>query len=156
MTQIEIIHKKLIETGKTLALAESCTGGHLASLFTQMPNASKYLLGSLVTYCNQFKEELLHVSKETLRVHGAVSRETANEMLLGLMKLSKADFGIAITGVAGPTGGSADKPVGTVYIALGQAGKKPHVIESHFEGSRIEIISQSAVKAIDEFCLFLK
>ncbi len=150
MSQVEKIHKSLIDSKRTLALAESCTGGHLAALFTSIPDASKYFLGSLVTYSNQLKEDLLKVSKETLRTSGAVSRETANEMLLGLMKMTSADFGIAITGTAGPSGGSKEKPVGTVFIAVGAKGKKPHIVECHFEGARQAVIEASCAKALLE------
>ncbi|NGX47532.1 MAG: Nicotinamide-nucleotide amidohydrolase PncC, partial [Chlamydiae bacterium] len=88
MSQIEKIHHTLIEKKKTLALAESCSGGNLAAKFISIPDASKYFLGSMVTYSNAMKEKILHVSVETIRVSGAVSREVADEMLIGLMKLS--------------------------------------------------------------------
>jgi PncC family amidohydrolase len=86
---------------------------------------------------------------------GVVSREVTDEMLLGLMKETEADYGIAITGIAGPTGGTAEKPVGTVYIALGARGKKPHVLECQFKGSREEVISGACERAILELTLIL-
>lgn len=144
------IHSHLIEQEKTLALAESCTGGELATKFTIFPDASQYFLGSIVSYSNALKKELLQVSANTLQDHGAVSRETANEMLLGLMKFSSADYGIAITGIAGPSGGTDDKPVGTVFIALGEKGKKPHVIRAQFTGDRKNIIDLSCNLALEE------
>lgn len=155
MSKIEEIHRKFIESGKTLALAESCTGGHLAATFTAIPDASKYFLGSLVTYSNGMKEEILKVSHKTLMEQGAVSRSTADEMWITLMKLTGADFGIATTGIAGPSGGTKDKPVGIVYIAVGEKGKKPHVIECQFHGDRSSIIQAICERAIEElaFCL---
>lgn len=156
MSDEEKIHQTLIERGQTLALAESCTGGHLAARFTTLPDASKYFLGSLVTYSDQFKHTSLGVEKETLLNHGAVSRETAHEMWIGLMKQSDADFGIAVTGIAGPSGGSREKPVGTVYIALGEKGKKPRVFENHFEGDRLEVINTTIDKALSELMVFLE
>lgn len=155
MSPIEKIHNHLIQSNKTLALAESCTGGALAARFTAIPDASKYFLGSLVTYSNDLKKTFLKVSPKTIMESGAVSREVADEMLLGLMKETEADYGIAITGIAGPTGGTAEKPVGTVYIALGARGKKPHVIECGFKGNRKEVISEACERAISELMLIL-
>lgn len=150
MSNPKILHEKLLEKKKTLALAESCTGGHLSALFTAIPDASRYFLGSIISYSNELKRELLKVSQETLRTHGAVSRETANEMLLGLMKCTDADFGIAITGIAGPSGGTREKQVGTVYIATCARGKKPHIVHCQFEGSRQRIIESSCLRACTE------
>ncbi len=150
MSQQEKIHKVLIDEKKTLALAESCTGGQLSAKFTAIPDASKYFLGSFVTYSNEMKRGVLKVCNQTLFTHGAVSRETANEMLIGLMKISGADYGVAVTGTAGPSGGTKEKPVGTVYIAVGQKGKKPHVVKCFFEGDRQEIIAAAIDRSLDE------
>jgi len=155
MSNPQTIHEKFIEREKTLAFAESCTGGHLAAKITAIPDASKYFLGSLITYSNRLKESLLQVTSKTLVDHGAVSRETANEMLLGLMKKTGADYGVAITGIAGPSGGTKEKPVGTVYIALGEKGKKPHIIHCQFAGSRQNIIESTCSKALEELELLL-
>ncbi len=155
MSQIEKIHRCLIEKTRTLALAESCSGGHLAAQFTAIPDASKYLLGSLVTYSNEWKRTLLHVTRDTLQKHGAVSRETADEMWIGLMKVSGADFGIAVTGTAGPSGGTKEKPVGTVFIAVGEKGKKPHIVKCVFSGDRRAVIQATCAKAIEELFLLL-
>lgn len=153
MSNLEKIHRLLIENEQTLALAESCSGGYLSAKFVSIPDASKYLLGSLVTYSNVLKEKVLNVSADTLRISGAVSREVANEMWIGLMKLTGADFGIATTGIAGPTGGTEEKPVGTVYIAVGAKGKKPHIIVCHFDGDREDVIEATCQKALEEFLL---
>ena len=111
------IGKLLKNAGKTLALAESCSGGYISHLITTVPGSSNYLRGTLVPYHNDLKEQLLGVSTGTLEKHGAVSEETVREMATGIKKLFGADFGLASSGIAGPDGGSPDKPVGTVWIA---------------------------------------
>ncbi len=116
----EAIHHALLSRGRTLALAESCTGGALCARLVALPNASKYLLGSIVAYSNEWKEHFLQVQHKTLEEHGAVSAETAREMVQGLFERSVADYAIAITGIAGPMGGSDEKPVGTIFIAVGE------------------------------------
>jgi nicotinamide-nucleotide amidase len=103
---------------KMLALAESCTGGHIANRITNAPGASAVFWGGAVSYNNEAKVTLLGVRPETLAAHGAVSEETALEMAEGIRRVANCDFGISVTGIAGPDGGSADKPVGTVFIGL--------------------------------------
>lgn len=110
--------KLLVEKKMTIAFAESCTGGLLAKTMTDIPGASAYLKLSLLTYANEAKEELLGVRKETLEKYGAVSRETAREMVLGLAKISNSELNVSITGIAGPDGGSPEKPVGTIFIGI--------------------------------------
>lgn len=105
-------------TPLTLALAESCTGGLVSSLITDVAGSSEYFLGGAVCYANRAKEAILGVRPETLQAHGAVSAETAAEMAQGARRLFGADLGLAVTGIAGPGGGSAEKPVGLVYIHL--------------------------------------
>jgi len=112
-----IIHA-LTSSGKTLALAESCTGGYIAHRLTNVPGASAVLLAGLVTYSNAVKEKFLGVQSETLKSHGAVSEPVALEMAEGARRETKADYAISVTGIAGPTGGTPDKPVGTVFIGL--------------------------------------
>lgn len=114
----EETHTLLRAGGHTLSLAESCTGGMLASLLIEYPGSSDYLQQGLVTYANEAKRKLLGVAQETLDEHGAVSTETALAMVRGARAISDTDFALAITGIAGPDGGTADKPVGTVVIAL--------------------------------------
>ena len=111
----------LMARGKTLTAAESCTGGLLSKMITDLPGSSKYFWGGAVTYSNQAKQVILGVDAETLQTHGAVSRETVLEMALGMRSVAGTDFGLAITGIAGPEGGSVQKPVGLVYIALAHA-----------------------------------
>jgi nicotinamide-nucleotide amidase len=113
--------KKLRRKGKTLAVAESCTGGLVASLLTQEPGASEFFLLGVVTYANSAKKQVLGVDEEIIRAHGAVSGEVAAAMAEGARRASGADIALSITGIAGPSGGSEDKPVGTVWFGLASA-----------------------------------
>jgi PncC family amidohydrolase len=108
--------------GLTLAFAESCTGGLASSLITDVPGSSSYFLGSAVTYANAAKEAILGVKHETLSAQGAVSAETAAEMARGAQRLFGSDLAVSVTGIAGPGGGTPDKPVGLVYIHLSASG----------------------------------
>ncbi len=114
----EALVKALIRSGRHIAAAESCTGGYVAKRITNVSGSSEVLDGSIVTYANRVKEEFVHVSRETLSKHGAVSKETAIEMARGVRKLFGADIGVSTTGIAGPTGGTPDKPVGTVFVGV--------------------------------------
>lgn len=116
-----VVGSLLAERGLTLALAESCTGGLVGSRITDVPGSSRYLRGGVVAYANEAKEAQLGVAAATLARHGAVSEETAAEMARGARRLFGADLGLAITGIAGPDGGTAEKPVGTVCFALASA-----------------------------------
>lgn len=113
-----VVVRLLTQRKQKLALAESCTGGHIANRVTNVPGASEVLWGGVVSYANEAKEHFLDVKQTTLAEHGAVSEATAREMAEGVRRRSGADYALGVTGVAGPTGGSADKPVGTVFIAL--------------------------------------
>lgn len=131
----------------TLSVAESCTGGYLSHLFTQHPGSSQVFLGGAVSYSYELKESILGVRNETLWQYGAVSEETVKEMVEGALLNFKSDFAVAITGVAGPGGGSEDKPVGTVWIAV--AGKQKSLIKKYTFGSkRRQNIERSAVMAL--------
>jgi nicotinamide-nucleotide amidase len=118
----KIVLESLTARGETLALAESCTGGLLASLITDVPGASHVLLGSVVAYSNAVKEQQLGVSPESMREFGAVSEPVAREMAAGAQATLGGTWGVATTGIAGPTGGSSKKPVGLVYIAVAGPG----------------------------------
>mgnify|MGYP000032299239 FL=1 len=118
----DAVGRLLIERGLTLATAESCTGGLLGNRITNVAGSSEYYLGGIVSYSDSAKMNLLGVSQETLKEFGAVSEETAQEMALGARRLLQSDVGVSITGIAGPTGGTEDKPVGLVYIAVDVAG----------------------------------
>ncbi len=130
-----VVGKLLLKKQKTLASAESCTGGLIAHRITNVAGASQYFLGGIVAYSNEMKVLELGVSEDTLKRWGAVSEETALEMAQGLRKKLKADLGIAVTGIAGPEGGTLEKPVGTVFIALASV-KEAKVKEFHFPTNR--------------------
>ena len=119
-----------------MAVAESCTGGLLAMRITEVPGASEYFLGGIVSYANPAKERLLGVPGEVLARHGAVSEECARAMALGARAAFGADYALAITGIAGPGGATPEKPVGLAYIALAGPGGKVEVREHRFVGSR--------------------
>lgn len=122
MEKIERAIVRLLTAQKrTLALAESCTGGFIANQITNVPGASKIFLGGVVAYSNDVKRKFLGVRAKTLERHGAVSEATAAEMAQGARKRFRADFAIAVTGIAGPSGGTKTKPTGTVFIALSGA-----------------------------------
>jgi PncC family amidohydrolase len=112
----------LRERGLTLGTAESCTGGLVGHRITNVPGSSDYYLGGFITYSNEVKEQFLGVRHETLLAHGAVSEETAREMARGARQRLGASMAVAVTGIAGPGGGTAEKPVGLVYIALSAPG----------------------------------
>jgi len=114
----EKIGQQLLAQGLTLATAESCTGGLVAHRLTNISGSSAYFLGGFVTYSNEAKERFVGVRHETLLAHGAVSEETAREMARGARQQMGVDVAVAITGIAGPTGGTPEKPVGLVYVAL--------------------------------------
>ncbi|MCE7956173.1 MAG: competence/damage-inducible protein A [Bacteroidetes bacterium CHB6] len=122
-TLAEIIGKLLRASGKTLATAESCTGGNIAHLITSVPGSSEYYIGSVVSYSNEIKKNELNVNADTLLRKGAVSEEVAIQMAEGVRKKYNVDFAISTTGIAGPDGGSEEKPVGTVWIAVADAEK---------------------------------
>ncbi len=117
------VHQQLLNSGKTLAIAESCTGGMLSSQLVDFSGSSNYLVHSTVSYSNAAKVKLLGVSEQTIEVHGAVSIETAEQMAEGARAILDSDYALATSGVAGPDGGTDDKPVGTVTIALACRGK---------------------------------
>ena len=120
---IKLLHKKLIQKKLTISVAESCTGGLLASNFTRMSNASKYFQIGLITYSNKAKINILKINKKIIDRYGAVSPETCEAMVKNLAKLSKSKINISITGVAGPNGGTKLKPVGLVYIGVKKSNK---------------------------------
>jgi len=119
----EVVAKALRNRGKTLAVAESCTGGRVGEMLTRAPGASDYFLFDAVVYANSAKEAILGVSPDLLRAHGAVSSESAAAMAEGALRVAGADIAISITGVAGPGGGTEDKPVGTVWFGLARKGE---------------------------------
>jgi PncC family amidohydrolase len=144
---IQKIHTFLLKSGKTISTAESCTGGLLSSMLTELSGSSKYFILGVVSYSNAAKTNILNISAGTIQKNGAVSKEVALLMAKNIRKIAKTDFGIGITGIAGPTGGSKDKPLGTVFIAISDKNKsvcKKFV----FKGNRWSIQKQAASKAL--------
>ena len=134
---------------KIVATAESCTGGAIAYTLTEISGSSQWFERGFVTYSNASKIELLGVKPETITQYGAVSEQTALEMVVGALNHSKADIAIAVTGIAGPTGGSVEKPVGTVFIALAARGTTPYVKKHLFSGNRHEVRTQTVQTALE-------
>ena len=143
----DMVGQMLCARGYTISCAESCTGGLLTSTLTDVPGSSAYVMGSVVSYSNDVKSRILHVAEETLAAHGAVSPETARAMAEGVRNLMQTDVGVGITGIAGPGGGSPEKPVGLVYIAVSTLGKTS-VEKNVFSGVRAEIKRAAVNKAL--------
>ena len=139
----------------SLSVAESCTGGYLSHLFTQHPGSSSVFLGGAVSYSNQLKEKMLGVSSSTLTDFGAVSEETVKEMARGALKNYGSDYSVAISGIAGPGGGTEDKPVGTVWVAVANASKTVSR-QFRFGNKRLQNIERSAVNALTMLYKLLK
>ena len=132
----------------TLAAAESCTGGLLAKVITDVAGSSAWFEGGVVSYSNAFKHDLLGVSEATLKEHGAVSGETVLEMCDGIFARTRADVAVSISGIAGPGGGSEDKPVGLVWMSWGRRDKCTQAFSFHFEGDRDAVRRQAVEKAL--------
>jgi len=144
----EALHQLFLSKKKTLALAESCTGGQIASSLTIWPGASTYFLGSMVVYSNELKTLWLNVSEDTLKEKGAVSPEAIKEMLSGIFEKTTADFALAVSGIAGPTGGTPEKPVGTVWGGIAERGKPFEIGTFFFTGDRKKIISLTTTRLL--------
>ncbi|MBL7648310.1 MAG: CinA family protein [Candidatus Hydrogenedentes bacterium] len=138
----------LIDSGKTIATAESCSGGLIAHRLTNVPGASTPFIGGIVAYSNAVKMALLAVPASTLEIHGAVSEETARAMAGGARKALGSDIAVAVTGIAGPGGGTAEKPVGLVYMAVAGAGIT-RAVKHQFQGDRESIKTQTADAALN-------
>ena len=132
------IIRKLIKDSITISTAESCTGGLLAYSITKNKDSSKIYKGGYITYSNELKIKNLNVKKTTIKKYGAVSKETAKEMVRGLFVKTKTNICISTTGIAGPGGGSKNKPIGLIYIGIRVNGKV-EILKKNFKGSRIEI-----------------
>ncbi len=146
---VEKIIKKLASQNQTISFAESCTGGRIAAAFTSISGASAVLDGSVVTYSNAIKHTWLGVDNEVLEKFGAVSSQCVSQMLEGIKNLSGADYALAVSGIAGPTGGTELKPVGTVYIGL-QTPISQEVFQCFFHGDRESVQEQSTTFAIEK------
>jgi PncC family amidohydrolase len=139
----EELGRILRETGKTLGVAESMTGGLVSDLITNVPRSSHYFIAGIVTYSDESKVRLLGVSRSTLESHGAVSEQTAREMARGVRERIGTDIGAAVTGIAGPGGGTPEKPVGLVCFSVDD-GQKVIASREIFEGDRVQLKRSSA------------
>ena len=139
----------LKQAGRSVATAESCTGGWLGAVLTSIPGSSLWYERGFVSYSNMAKREMLGVKTETLTRHGAVSEATARAMAEGALAHSQADLTVAITGIAGPTGGTPEKPVGTVCFAWAARKQPTQVSTAHFGGDREMVRRQSVIAAIE-------
>lgn len=145
----ERLGRQLKAKGAKIATAESCTGGGIAQAITEIPGSSEWFDRGFVTYSNAAKIQMLGVRPETLERHGAVSAETAAEMAAGALARSEADCAIAVTGIAGPGGGTEAKPVGTVFIAWQWRGQEVRISKNLFQGSRRQIRAETVKAAIE-------
>lgn len=146
----QAVGQLLAKAGKRLVLAESCTGGMIAAQLTEIPGSSAWFEGGAVVYSNRLKETMLGVDPAIIAVHGAVSEECARAMAEGALAHLGGDFALAVTGIAGPGGGSPEKPVGTVFIALAdRAAGKTAVERPALHGSRKEIRIATMRRALD-------
>jgi nicotinamide-nucleotide amidase len=147
-----IVHQALLDSGLRVATAESCTGGLVSKSLTDHTGSSKYFVGSVIAYANEVKTRVLGVRPEILELHGAVSDEVCREMALGALELFAADRAIAVTGIAGPDGGTPEKPVGLVYVGLAsRTGGKPRIeVERNlFWGNRENVRRLATVRALE-------
>jgi nicotinamide-nucleotide amidase len=146
---------RLREKGWRLAVAESCTGGWLAKVLTDLPGSSDWFERGYVTYSNQSKQSMLGVKPETLQAHGAVSEAAVVEMVRGALEGSGADLALAVSGIAGPGGGSPEKPVGTVCFAWQRRDTAPGISREHFDGDREQVRRQSVCYLLERLCEML-
>jgi len=142
------IHKFLIKNKKTISVAESCTGGILSSLLTKLSGSSRYFYLGIVSYSNKAKEDILKIPGFVIEKNGAVSSRVAGLMASQVRKIVKTDFGIGITGIAGPTGQTQQKPVGTVFIAINSKRRKI-CKKFNFKGGRETIRKKAALKSLE-------
>ena len=144
---IKKLHKKLIDKKLTISVAESCTGGLLANNLTKLANSSKYFQMGLITYSNEAKTKILKVDRNIIKKYGAVSKECCEEMVKNLSKISKSKINVSITGIAGPSGGTKDKPVGLVYIGI-KLGKYLLILENKFGKKNRSNIQKITVREV--------
>ena len=142
--------------GWVMATAESCTGGWVAKVLTDRPGSSAYVTAGLVTYSNAAKQAVLGVDAGTLAQHGAVSEPVVRQMVAGAVALTGADVAVAISGIAGPGGGSEDKPVGTVWFAWGAGPEQTEVALRHFAGDREQVRRQSVLFALQSLAGYVQ
>jgi nicotinamide-nucleotide amidase len=151
---LEYLKEKLEMNNKKITFAESCTGGLIASFLTKISGSSNVFDGSVVSYANEIKSKWLGVDERVLEKFGAVSEETVQQMLLGILEISENDYAVAVSGIAGPTGGTKEKPVGTVFIGVSDKNGKFFVERLQLNGSREEVQYQTMMNAIRIFLNF--
>jgi nicotinamide-nucleotide amidase len=139
-----------------MSTAESCTGGWIGQAVTMVPGSSSWFDCGFITYTNEAKQDMLGVRAETLGAFGAVSEQTVREMVTGALGRSRAQVAVAVSGIAGPDGGSVSKPVGTVLLAWGQKGSEPHAQPMHFSGDREAVRRQSVIAALEGILALLQ
>jgi nicotinamide-nucleotide amidase len=149
-----VLGRLLKQKGKTMATAESCTGGYIAHLMTSFPGSSVYFTGSVVSYSNEIKKSMLKVTKETLETVGAVSEETVTQMARSVIELMHTDYSIAVSGIMGPDGATAEKPVGMVWIAVASK-TKVEARKFHFRFDRKRNIELTATNALNLLRIFV-
>lgn len=157
LTLVKSINRMALAKNIRIVTAESCTGGSIAGQIVELAGVSAWFLGGIVAYANSVKQDLLKVKTDTLKEYGAVSEQTVNQMLNGACELLKADVAVAVSGIAGPDGGSPEKPVGTVFIGVGSLEPKTQTIKKYlFSGNRKSVQEQTkiqALKNLEEFLL---
>ena len=151
---IKLLHKKLIKKRLTISVVESCTGGLLAHNLTKLANSSKYFQMGLTTYSNQAKIKILKVNKKIIKKYGAVSKECCKSMVQNLDKISKSKINVSITGIAGPSGASKNKPIGLVYIGI-KKGKTVLIDKNKFKSKNRNSIQKSSVQRVIKIILNL-
>src|SRR5690606_36807285 len=152
----EQLGQLLLQQGRTIATAESCTGGWVAKVLTDRAGSSAYLMAGLVTYSNEAKQAILGVEESVLAEHGAVSEPVVRQMGAGAIRAAGVDVAVAISGIAGPGGGSADKPVGTVWFAWGTGPDRIETSVQCFEGDRDQVRRKSVLYVLQGVTKFLK
>ncbi|QEL55386.1 CinA family protein [Chromobacterium paludis] len=140
----------LLARGESIATAESCTGGMIAAAITDIPGSSAWFSHGVVSYGNQAKQQLLGVQASSLMDHGAVSEQVVREMAAGAQALAAADWAVAVSGIAGPDGGSPEKPVGLVWLAIAHPGGQTEAWRCHFGGDREAVRRQSVEEALSQ------
>ncbi len=151
----EEVGRLLLERAQTIALAESCTGGLITSCLVDVPGISSVLERGVVTYSNASKTDLIGVPAGLIERYGAVSRETAHAMAVGIRERADTDIGLAVTGIAGPGGGTPEKPVGTVFVALATT-EGVEIVECRFQGDRKSVREQSVKTALETLRKYLQ
>jgi len=150
------VQQLFVDNQWTLSAAESCTGGLLSSRLTRLPGASQFFQGSIICYANEVKTNLLGVSEALIAEKGAVSREVAEQMIQGILQITGSDFALAVSGIAGPEGGSEEKPIGTVWCVVARNGEAPHTWKLNARGNREMILTRSVNSLLSNLLLYTK